>query len=114
MIEEAALQAVLPMVESMLADLKRTAGLEGRLNGEIWDQGDAVGAWLGTVMNVIVFPTAETLKRVCGRACRAHLRLRCRHCRQSASTEGLGFNSDAFFAMCRCSRWRSSSPKIYY
>ena len=26
------------MVESMLADLKRTTGLEGRLNGKIWDQ----------------------------------------------------------------------------
>jgi len=57
-------KAVLPMVESMLAELKRTAGLEGRLNGEIWDQGDAVGAWLGAAMTVIVFPTAETLKRV--------------------------------------------------
>lgn len=56
-------KAVLPMVESMLDGLKRCEGLEGRLSGEIWDQGDAVGAWLGNAMNVIVFPTAETVKR---------------------------------------------------
>ena len=29
-------------------------------------QGDAVGAWLGDSLNVVVFPTAETLKRVQG------------------------------------------------
>ena len=46
----------------------RCQGLGGRLSGEIWDQGDAVGAWLGSAMNVIVFPTAETVKRV-GCAC---------------------------------------------
>jgi hypothetical protein len=56
-------KAVLPMVESMLDGLKQCQGLGGRLSGEIWDQGDAVGAWLGSAMNVIVFPTAETVKR---------------------------------------------------
>ena len=49
----------------------RCKGLGGRLSGEIWDQGDAVGAWLGSAMDVIVFPTAETVKRV-GHACAMH------------------------------------------
>jgi hypothetical protein len=49
----------------------RCKGLGGRLSGEIWDQGDAVGAWLGSAMNVIVFPTAETVKRV-SHACAMH------------------------------------------
>mmetsp|Transcript_951 Transcript_951/g.2906 ORF Transcript_951/g.2906 Transcript_951/m.2906 type:complete len:209 (+) Transcript_951:59-685(+) len=33
-------KAVLPMVESMLTGLKAVDGLQGALNGEIWDQGD--------------------------------------------------------------------------
>eukprot|EP00208_Stichococcus_sp_RCC1054_P003574 CAMPEP_0206149158 /NCGR_PEP_ID=MMETSP1473-20131121/37628_1 /ASSEMBLY_ACC=CAM_ASM_001109 /TAXON_ID=1461547 /ORGANISM="Stichococcus sp, Strain RCC1054" /LENGTH=296 /DNA_ID=CAMNT_0053546607 /DNA_START=827 /DNA_END=1717 /DNA_ORIENTATION=+ len=57
-------KAVLPMVESMLTGLKAVDGLQGALNGEIWDQGDAVGAWQGKAMNVVVFPTGEVVKRM--------------------------------------------------
>lgn len=57
-------KAVLPMVESMLAGLKSVPGLEGPLSGEIWDQGDAVGAWTGKAMNVIVFPTGDIMSRM--------------------------------------------------
>ena len=55
-------------VESMLKELKQAAGLGERLTGSILDQGDAVGAWLGDSMAVVVFPTAETLKHVGPRA----------------------------------------------
>ena len=57
-------KAVLPMVESILRGLKQTPGLEGPLASEIWDQGDAVGAWRGARLAAVVFPTADTLKRV--------------------------------------------------
>lgn len=48
----------------MLKEMKRAPGLEGRLTGTILDQGDAVGAWQGDGVAVVVFPTAETLKQV--------------------------------------------------
>ena len=51
-------------VESMLKEIKRAPGLEGRLTGTILDQGDAVGAWQGDGVAVVVFPTPETLKKV--------------------------------------------------
>jgi hypothetical protein len=46
--------------------LKQTEGLQGSLKAEIWDQGDAVGAWISDTLAAVVFPTAETLGRVRG------------------------------------------------
>lgn len=54
-------KAVLPMVESILQGLKGTPELQGPLQASIWDQGDAVGAWLGDKLVAVVFPTPETL-----------------------------------------------------
>ena len=57
-------KAVLPMVESILQGLKGTPELQGPLQASIWDQGDAVGAWLGDKLVAVVFPTPETLPQV--------------------------------------------------
>lgn len=38
-------KAAAPMVEALLKTLKQTEELSGPLKAEIWDQGDAVGAW---------------------------------------------------------------------
>ncbi len=57
-------KAVLPMVESILQGLKSTSELQGPLQASIWDQGDAVGAWLGDKLVAVVFPTPETLPQV--------------------------------------------------
>ncbi|DBA92198.1 hypothetical protein WJX77_010076 [Trebouxia sp. C0004] len=54
-------KAVLPMVESILQGLKGMPELQGPLQARIWDQGDAVGAWLGEKLIAVVFPTPETL-----------------------------------------------------
>jgi hypothetical protein len=34
------------------------------LNVDIWDQGDAVGAWFGDNLAAVLFPTADTLKQL--------------------------------------------------
>ena len=53
------------MVETLLKGLKALPDLEGPLQASIWDQGDAVGAWLGKKLVAVVFPTPETLPQVC-------------------------------------------------
>jgi hypothetical protein len=40
-------KAALPLVEQLLRSLKQLEGLKGPLKAEIWDDGDAVGAWCG-------------------------------------------------------------------
>lgn len=40
-------KAALPLVEQLLRSLKQLEGLKGPLKAEIWDDGDAVGAWYG-------------------------------------------------------------------
>ena len=52
------------MVEAILKQLKQIDGLQGPLAAEIWDQGDAVGAWYGDKLGAIVFPNATTLPRI--------------------------------------------------
>ena len=52
------------MVESILKGLKGTPELQGPLQASIWDQGDAVGAWIGDKVIAVVFPTPETLPQV--------------------------------------------------
>lgn len=52
------------MVESILKGLKALPELSGPLQASIWDQGDAVGAWLGKKLVAVVFPTPETLPQV--------------------------------------------------
>ena len=54
-------KAAQPMVEDMLIQLKKTEGLQGPLRAAIIDDADAVGAWTGDAMSLIVFPTAETV-----------------------------------------------------
>ena len=57
------------MVEAILKGLKALPDLQGPLQASIWDQGDAVGAWLGRKLVAVVFPTPETLPQVCFAAC---------------------------------------------
>ena len=45
------------MVESILKGLKETPQLQGPLQVSIWDQGDAVCAWIGEKLVALVFPT---------------------------------------------------------
>lgn len=52
------------MVESIIKGLKGVAELQGPLQASIWDQGDAVGAWIGDKIVAVVFPTPETLPQV--------------------------------------------------
>jgi hypothetical protein len=39
-------------------------GLQGPLGAEMWDQGDAVGAWSGAQLGAVLFPTADILDKV--------------------------------------------------
>lgn len=57
-------KAAQPMVESILRAVKQAEGLQGPLAANIWDQGDAVGAWTGKNLACVLFPTAATLDRV--------------------------------------------------
>ncbi|KAK9810156.1 hypothetical protein WJX72_005755 [[Myrmecia] bisecta] len=57
-------KAVLPMVESILRRLKVLSKLQGALNAEIWDQGDAVGAWGSDKLAAVVFLTPETIPKM--------------------------------------------------
>lgn len=57
-------KAAAPLVEAILRQLKQQEGLEGPLAAEIWDQGDAVGAWYGDKIGAVLFPTASTLGKV--------------------------------------------------
>jgi hypothetical protein len=57
-------KAAAPLVEQILRGLKETEGLKGPLGGEIWDDGDAVGAWAGDNLAAVLFPTAPTLERL--------------------------------------------------
>ncbi|KXZ44909.1 hypothetical protein GPECTOR_61g862 [Gonium pectorale] len=57
-------KAAQPMVESILRTVKQTEGLQGPLAANIWDQGDAVGAWTGKNLACVLFPTAATLGKL--------------------------------------------------
>eukprot|EP00877_Chromochloris_zofingiensis_P011974 jgi/Chrzof1/702/Cz01g25120.t1 len=57
-------KAALPLIEGLLKQLKKVEGLQGPLNAEIWDQGDAVGAWYGDKLGAVLFPTASTLNKL--------------------------------------------------
>lgn len=57
-------KAAQPMVESILRAVKQAEGLQGPLAANIWDQGDAVGAWTGKNLACVLFPTAATLDRL--------------------------------------------------
>ncbi|KAG2447762.1 hypothetical protein HYH02_007220 [Chlamydomonas schloesseri] len=57
-------KAAQPMVESILRTVKQVEGLQGPLAANIWDQGDAVGAWTGKNLACVLFPTASTLDRL--------------------------------------------------
>ncbi|GIL56101.1 hypothetical protein Vafri_11532 [Volvox africanus] len=57
-------KAAQPMVESILRTVKQIKGLQGPLAANIWDQGDAVGAWTGKNLACVLFPTASTLDKL--------------------------------------------------
>lgn len=57
-------KAAAPLVEQALRALKQVDGLKGPLAAEIWDDGDAVGAWTGDNLAAVLFPTAPTLERL--------------------------------------------------
>ena len=52
------------MLERMLRRLKLIEGLEGTLRSEVWDQGDAVGAWQSDRLAAVLFPTPQSLLKV--------------------------------------------------
>ena len=52
----------LPLVEKMLATLKKEPALQGPLDAAVLDRADAVGAWTGPTLAAIMFPTAEILE----------------------------------------------------
>lgn len=54
-------KAAQPMVEDILVQLKNLPGLEGPLSAKIIDDADAVGAWSGENVSLVLFPTAETI-----------------------------------------------------
>ena len=54
-------RVALPMIESLLMQLKSTAGLEGRITAEFLDETDCVGLWQGERLAAVVFPTAESI-----------------------------------------------------
>ena len=53
-----------PMVESILKVLKTQPGLQGPLDAALWDQGDAVGTWLGSKLGAILFPSAAVMDKL--------------------------------------------------
>lgn len=57
-------KAAAPLVEQLLRTLKQVEGLGGPLGAQIWDDGDAVGAWTGDNLAAVLFPTAPTLERL--------------------------------------------------
>ena len=52
------------MIENLLRKLKALPGLEGPLSARLLDEADAVGAWTGDNIALVLFPTAETIKEV--------------------------------------------------
>jgi hypothetical protein len=62
-------KAAQPMVEDLLVQLKSLPELQGKLSARIVDDADAVGAWQGENLSLVLFPTAETigeLKKIAG------------------------------------------------
>lgn len=57
-------KAAAPLVEQILRALKQVEGLKGPLEAQVWDDGDAVGAWTGENLAAVLFPTAPTLERL--------------------------------------------------
>lgn len=57
-------KAALPLIEGVLRGLRQASGLQGGLNSEIWDQGDAIGAWMGAMLAAVIFPTPDVLRKV--------------------------------------------------
>jgi hypothetical protein len=64
-------KAALPLVEELLRRVRAAAPqLSGPLSAEIWDDGDAVGAWTPKAggrrggLSCVLFPTAQTLDRL--------------------------------------------------
>ena len=57
-------KALQPLVEQVLRIIKQTEGLEGPLQPEIWDNGDAVVCWRSQNMACVLFPSAPTWKKV--------------------------------------------------
>ena len=62
-------KAAVPLVERILKHLKQQPGLEGPLKPEIIDDADAVGAWSGDSLVLILFPNPETLMNQVKKLC---------------------------------------------
>ena len=54
-------KAAQPMVQDVLMQLKALPELKGPLDARIVDDADAVGAWQGEKLSLMLFPTAETI-----------------------------------------------------
>ncbi|MEW5297286.1 MAG: hypothetical protein WDW36_000504 [Sanguina aurantia] len=61
-------KAASPLVSSIVQSLKRVQGLTGTVASEVWDDGDAVGSWVGPNLGVVLFPTADVMEKP-GTAC---------------------------------------------
>ncbi|CAD7701048.1 unnamed protein product [Ostreobium quekettii] len=59
-------RAVTPLVESILLELKRQQGLEGRLEAQVLDEGDAVGCWESKKVAAVLFPVSDTVDQIRG------------------------------------------------
>ncbi|KAF8073061.1 hypothetical protein HT031_000722 [Scenedesmus sp. PABB004] len=57
-------KAAAPLVEGLLKQLKQIDELRGPLDVQIWDQGDAVGAWFGDKLAAVLFPTADVYEQL--------------------------------------------------
>ncbi|MEW5314631.1 MAG: hypothetical protein WDW38_006110 [Sanguina aurantia] len=57
-------KAASPLVNSIVQSLKRVPGLTGTVASEVWDEGDAVGSWIGPALGVVLFPTADVMEKL--------------------------------------------------
>lgn len=57
-------RAAQPLVEGLLRRLKLLEGLQGPLDGQTWDQGDACAAYVGANLAAVVFPTAAVMDKL--------------------------------------------------
>lgn len=55
-------EVAIPLIERMLATLKKVDGLQGPLTASVLDRFEAVGSWANDNLAAVMFPTAETLK----------------------------------------------------
>lgn len=56
--------AILPMVEMLLINIKKIDNLKGKLDVKLIEESDAVAAWISDNLACVLFPNASSLKQV--------------------------------------------------